>query len=76
MMMLTCLRNFLMTELLFDIVRYGTVSGNTRGKADNIKNYVVRYGTVSGNTRGKADNIIPLCCAVWYCEWKHSWESG
>ena len=37
MMTLPYLRNFLMTELLFYIVRYGTGSGNTRGKADNIK---------------------------------------
>jgi hypothetical protein len=43
--------------LHFVIVRYGTVSVYTHGKADNIRIYIVRYGTVSGNTRGKADNI-------------------
>jgi hypothetical protein len=39
------------------IVRYGTVSVYTHGKADNSSIYIVRYGTVSGNTHGKADNI-------------------
>jgi hypothetical protein len=39
------------------IVRYGTMSVYTHGKADNSSIYIVRYGTVSGNTHGKADNI-------------------